>query len=780
MSKGGGAKVYFVLYLAVVLELLIIIVERDEAEEHLHAKQKEAMKIVQSILSQLQTGSGTEGINTRPQDEISFAPDGISEADLGVKIKSSRKYIVEVGVTNVASELKQREGEEPKEFRERIEKMTELANVTELEYSVFECKDNDPNNCPIFPTDDEIVDKGGINKLSIGSDLTKDGKNWKLLTKAKLEIDEEATAHNVTSNMANISKSTLEPTYKAAKFEGSEFRPTADMLPGEQTFYYSTDETKKSADAKGSRGIDKRSFVVNFQPSKGGPGQTSWYKLYFTSKTNKILGVKKLKGDNEVNLDDSESKVNIGTVQLKTKDLKKVMSEIERDVQASLPPEVLYEEFKKKQDVQLFDKALQNAESEAKKTDAEKANKIKLYGYIVKLLVPGLSASFEQNKGSIQFNVRVVMPKSQKKESEASIPTDFYCFDELAPSVKYSISPYLKNGSNVKVEIFSKPNNFDKDDIKQLPNLTSPISTVTHNNGQPLPGFTENAAASFVGIADKTLSPGEYVVRVTNTANGSTRMAASYLTVFPTRNKKSNDDLAGKLKVTVMYGSDLNFAYEPTSGKKISGDQFEVRLSKFNNNKSESIVPSKSGYFLAKGINDVDYYFDNKFSKYGVEIVWKDPNNGRICTIFPYLEGDISQSPPKISTGYKMEIAGIRKNTAEIEVTGLRVQIPALGSPKGSKQMPAKGDIKIEIKAKSEGLEITDDVSYSLSDISPDGFADLNLTFSVAGKPDKYKQVSGEVTLDILSSIINKFTQNKKVSGVAKAPITIQVTYKAK
>jgi hypothetical protein len=39
MSKGGGAgKVYFVLYLAVVLELLIIIVERDEAEEHLQTE----------------------------------------------------------------------------------------------------------------------------------------------------------------------------------------------------------------------------------------------------------------------------------------------------------------------------------------------------------------------------------------------------------------------------------------------------------------------------------------------------------------------------------------------------------------------------------------------------------------------------------------------------------------------------------------------------------------------------------------------------------------------
>ena len=43
MSKGGGAgKVYFILYLAVLLELLIIIVERDDAEDELR-KEKLAL-----------------------------------------------------------------------------------------------------------------------------------------------------------------------------------------------------------------------------------------------------------------------------------------------------------------------------------------------------------------------------------------------------------------------------------------------------------------------------------------------------------------------------------------------------------------------------------------------------------------------------------------------------------------------------------------------------------------------------------------------------------------
>lgn len=114
MSKGGAGKVYFVLYLAVILELLIIIVERDEAEEHLIAKQKESMRIVESILSQLQVGAGSEGINTRPQDQITIPPPGVNVKEaIGADIKPERKYLVEVGITDVSANLKMQEHEEP-------------------------------------------------------------------------------------------------------------------------------------------------------------------------------------------------------------------------------------------------------------------------------------------------------------------------------------------------------------------------------------------------------------------------------------------------------------------------------------------------------------------------------------------------------------------------------------------------------------------------------------------------------------------------------------------
>ena len=141
MSHGGGvAKVYFVLYLAVLLELLIMIVERDEAEEGLKKQNSESMKIVESILSQLYSGSGSESINTKPQDEITLP----AEADMatikeifGTELKTSREYLIEVGVTDVTTAVKKQEGETSKDYDARVKKLLSLANVEELEYQIF-------------------------------------------------------------------------------------------------------------------------------------------------------------------------------------------------------------------------------------------------------------------------------------------------------------------------------------------------------------------------------------------------------------------------------------------------------------------------------------------------------------------------------------------------------------------------------------------------------------------------------------------------------------------
>src|SRR6267142_2690844 len=94
MSAGSG-KVYFVLYLAVVLELLIIIVDRDEAEEGLRKQTKEIQKIVQTILASLQT-SGSQ-ISTTPRDEITLDPTSTN------KHNEERTYAVTVNVGDTSS-----------------------------------------------------------------------------------------------------------------------------------------------------------------------------------------------------------------------------------------------------------------------------------------------------------------------------------------------------------------------------------------------------------------------------------------------------------------------------------------------------------------------------------------------------------------------------------------------------------------------------------------------------------------------------------------------------
>ncbi|MBC8144860.1 MAG: hypothetical protein H7X80_04685 [bacterium] len=103
MSKGGAGKVYFVLYLAVILELLIIFIERDEAEEHLRREQKQAIEIVQTILSQLQTGSGTTGITVSPKDNIVLddktPANNMRNYDVDVSVGDAKATLVVAGKT---------------------------------------------------------------------------------------------------------------------------------------------------------------------------------------------------------------------------------------------------------------------------------------------------------------------------------------------------------------------------------------------------------------------------------------------------------------------------------------------------------------------------------------------------------------------------------------------------------------------------------------------------------------------------------------------------------
>ena len=96
MSKGGGAgKVYFILYLAVLLELLIIIVERDDAEDELRKeklaleqKTKRIQLIAETIINSLR-GSATSLSSTSDQSMVLGDKNEANGREFNVRVRVS-------------------------------------------------------------------------------------------------------------------------------------------------------------------------------------------------------------------------------------------------------------------------------------------------------------------------------------------------------------------------------------------------------------------------------------------------------------------------------------------------------------------------------------------------------------------------------------------------------------------------------------------------------------------------------------------------------------------
>lgn len=92
-GKGGGGKVYFILYLAVLLELLIIIVERDDAEDELRKeklaleqKSKRIQLIAETIINSLR-GSATSVSSTSDQSMILGDEKEAKGRDFSVRVR---------------------------------------------------------------------------------------------------------------------------------------------------------------------------------------------------------------------------------------------------------------------------------------------------------------------------------------------------------------------------------------------------------------------------------------------------------------------------------------------------------------------------------------------------------------------------------------------------------------------------------------------------------------------------------------------------------------------
>lgn len=738
MSSGGGAgKVYFVLYLAVVLELLIIIVERDEAEEHLHQKTQEAMKIVESILSQLQSGSGTEGMTTRPQDEITIPPSGVDVKQvLGTDIKPFREYVVEVGVTDVSSSITKREMETDKEYHERLETLVKLANVEQIQYQVFYSRSEDPANAPPFPNDIEAKERGiDFDTFEPGQIVQADGAEyeWEFLGMKELNIDKNKTFNEL--DVSNVSSESIKPYYPVdmMRIVGPPLAP--DNIELDSIFYYSHSASQKENKLTGEN-LQKRAFVVNFQP----PSQAGWYKLRFASKTNRILGVK---GGMDFNMLDDATTVNIGTVQLTVEDLKKVKKELEATLERFNLPSL--EELVETRDVDQFKSMLNEAKMRAGASDdaEDMVSKVNLYGYIVQLLAPGMSGYFAQNQGSMEFNIRVVTPKPQIAEPVIAVTDYVASFDEVKPSFELGISPYQDN--NVLEGRIEDASGAVKASISFTP--------LDQMAGSGVSAPTTGKERRYRAIVNESLPPGRYKAKLAHKLLGKEGNAELVVEVFETGLTEESLNRLNTLLNFAYYGYPMNITATPTSGGKIPADQFKIHLQTDAPGSQEIIVRGLS----ATGKDALTLKPEAR--NLTLKVTWEQPITNQVVDIFPEKTVKIKQEGPTISQKSTSAQVSGPPNKMRLRIDGIMVSPGITGSEK-----PA--DVSLEVQGEPSMTGDLENYRVSVEPILSGSDKSYSVELELSGKLERgQNQVSGTITIPVRAVCVNP------VNGIASEPV---------
>ncbi|MBM4150193.1 MAG: hypothetical protein FJ219_00905 [Ignavibacteria bacterium] len=601
MSKGGAGKVYFVLYLAVILELLIIIVERDEAEEHLVKKQQESMRIVESILTQLQSGAGTEGINTRPQDAIVLS-EKLPEEQRKY-FKKFRTYYIEVGVTDVASAMNM-DGLDDAQKKEKIETLKKLANVQELQYEVYFHPSKEVDVPPSPPASEfkkvQSSPQSGM-RLANPPNATST-ETWELQATRKLELS--------TKSMKNFK----EPFYGESSVKAGDIAQFAppDSARVNRIFGYSEEKTDRLRQSNNGK-LTKRAFVCNFQP----PSKPGWYKLRFSSQTNRIMGIS---AEQKFNSLKDDQKVNIGTVQLKVKDLRSVQRQLSDQLSGTGIPSA--DAFAKGSlDLDKFNDQLESAKKKVIDGGGEKVaqntSRIDLFGYIAKLLSPGRYTTFDQNKGSIEIDIFVQQPEIEQEDPIITWDDNgqLYSFDKAGKYVATFVA-----------------NLYDK----ATPTIQFNGSTSGVSITKVGPTSTNGKAGRYKVEVNRDLSPGEYKMTASLSSAGKTVVEEMNLKIFSTGlatvkteegdDVKNEEEISGLVKF-LAKGDAVEFTAVPTSGSTIPGSQFRTIID--GTTKKSPVIG------LQVGAND-GYNIPIDADRVSVRIVWQDPKDQSIqVQIFP-------------------------------------------------------------------------------------------------------------------------------------------------
>jgi hypothetical protein len=714
MSKGSAGKVYFVLYLAVILELLIIIVERDEAEESLHKRQKESMRIVQNILSQLQTGSGSANMNVSPNDLI-IIQDKATVAALpkDQQIKRQKTYSVKVSVTDVSGAKPPAEGEVDEEVAKQDVSLTKLGNVQDLTYQLFYSevrKGETQESAPFMPTDDEYRKEKGmrVSDLKKGAVVTsKDGKAWELMDVRKLDLQVKETkeANKTTGGW-------LKPLYKLSLNE----QVVAETMPDppnlkDTTFYY--DHKKTVDDSSKNEGIKVRAFTVNFDP--GEDGKPGWYKLRFFSSTNRILGI-----DGGMTRDMSdEDQINVGVVKLKVKALKTVKHELVKELDGKI--EIRDRWYDGSGGVVGLDKAVTEFNDVIKKAketykgNDELLEKITLYDYIEKLLTPGFSSYLDQNRGVMDIDVEVRKPDAQQAPPQISDlqQPKVITFDKLqVTKISFTVRPasYFKPGTNPIVEI--KPS---------IPGGVTPRIDVAQTQlaANLAPGDAAVAAANqpkrLYIIFDKPVPAGDYTVKLSYTGGGKTDTASTLLKVLPSQLEAKAMKTLGNLKFA--YGKRVTFRSKLPPEAELPLQQFAIDYT-LGNERTVADNPYSETF--------TGPYIPASAKKVKVQVVWKYPETGERVVLWSKDPEPEQQAPDIVA------------NNPIVDKKSDGKDVPKLGKGGGGGKKPVQPDnFQITVRGITVDYEVPIDadnkdpnnskkVNATLDNVEPLGDAEID------------------------------------------------------
>jgi hypothetical protein len=640
MSKGGAGKVYFVLYLAVILELLIIIVERDEAEEHLIRKQKEAEEIVEAVMAQLNTGFGASGVNALPQDEITLLDPavlaGVSERD---RPKDERTYQVRVSTVKIKDILGDDLPDEPAAKRKRVKEIIQLFNVQDLKLLDTLNESNQVENLFLKLNDlwlnqktDEVINKIGA-KRSI-SDAFGDAFDFlKTITPDSLSYG------------GDVSTTT--------SFRFSPHLTTLD----------------KSAFASGIK-------VFEYTFKQKSPGL---YRVNLSSKTNNILGVS---GINDKKTDDPEGVISIGTIQLTRKQLSKVEERLKTTFGSKV--EALCNKFKL---IEGFTYLQYSEEMDAEvggmdyakigvKSKSDMLRRAELLKNIT-VLLHGDANQMEQNNPTFRFEVFVKKPTIERAEPCIA---DLLNKQRVLSGVQKVVIPFtVNNYRGVLPTVSVTPSDVA---VKVVP-LGQAAQAAGGARNQPFEIYIEGVSA--------TGSPKTYSVKFTNIKlcdESELDGNISTIDVFPSElaNKTAMDILLDK-RATI--GKKLRLPINPSAGGEIPANQYEMsytlngQLSTFPGTNPLQIevpcVPKATSSLNVK----VKWRYNPAGSQYTEDVVLYDKTITQV-----------RQGAPEIDFSKSSESWDAK--TLKLIVSGIQIEAPRIDCGQPASEKDLKVDVKLD------------------------------------------------------------------------------------